>query len=228
MSQHRHATTDDNRTATSPAVGERPKTAADIRSTYASMADRVHRYDWVDRFVTGSYRRRLFGDVEGPVLDVACGTGTNFHYLPEGVDLVGVDISPEMLSYARETLADLDRSGELHEMDAQDLAFPDDRFSTVISALSTCTFPDPLAALAEMKRVCRPEGRIELVEHGQSDLGPLAWFQRAREDAHYESTGCRWTQEPLELVRRAGLEVQDVETGFFGTITSMTVKPVSS
>jgi ubiquinone/menaquinone biosynthesis C-methylase UbiE len=197
----------------------------DIADAYAGYADWMHRFEWIDRLVTGRYRRRQFGGVSGHVLDVACGTGTNFRYLAADADLVGIDISPEMLSKARRTLDGLELEGTLHRMDAQDLAFPDDTFDTVVSALSTCTFPDPIAALGEMERVCKPDGRILLVEHGRSDLRPLAWYQEWRADAHYEKIGCRWTQEPLAVVGEAGLQVTDSATGLAGMVTTIEATP---
>ncbi len=197
----------------------------EIRASYAEYADWMHRFEWADRLVTGRYRRERFGDVGSRVLDVACGAGTNFRYVPRSADLVGVDISPAMLENARETLSALDREGTVREMDAQDLDFEDDGFDAVISALSTCTFPDPVAALREMERVCAPDGTIRLVEHGRSDVGPIAAFQEWRADAHYEQVGCRWTQEPREVVDEAGLSVVDSTTGLFGMVTTFEIDP---
>ena len=68
--------------------------------------------------------------------------GDECRYLPEDSEYVGIDISPEMLAKAAQRLDDRPRETTLHEIDAQDLAFPDDSFETVISSLSTCTFPD--------------------------------------------------------------------------------------
>ncbi|WP_092894069.1 class I SAM-dependent methyltransferase [Halopelagius inordinatus] len=198
---------------------------SEIKDSYAEYADRMHRFEWIDRVILGRYRRDRFGDVEGRVLDVACGTGTNFRYLPDAVDLVGIDVSPEMLANAEERLTELDIDGSLREMDAQELEFPDDSFDAVISALSTCTFPDPIAALREMDRVCKPEGTIRLVEHGRSDVRPIAKYQEWRADAHYAQTGCRWTQNPREIASKAGLRVRDTDTGLFGTITTFEITP---
>lgn len=217
---HPHTEADDR-----DPVGNRPMSVADIKSSYAEYADWMHCFEWLDRLITGRYRRERFGDVEGRVLDVACGTGTNFRYLSDSVELVGIDISPEMLAKASDQLARLDVDGTLEQMDAQDLDFPDDSFETVISALSTCTFPDPVAALREMERVCRPDGTIRLVEHGRSDVGPLARYQDWRADAHYETAGCRWNQEPREVVTAAGLSVEDTSTGLLGTITTFEIDP---
>jgi len=197
----------------------------EIRAAYDEHADWIHRFEPVELLVTGRHRRQRFGDLGGRVLDVACGTGTNVEYLPETVEYVGIDVSDGMLSKARERLSRSGIDGTVRRMDAQDLAFGDDEFDAVISALSTCTFPDPVAALREMERVCRPEGTVRLVEHGRSDVGPLARFQEWRADAHYGTAGCRWTQEPRAVVDRAGLTVRDVGTGCFGTITSFEIDP---
>lgn len=204
---------------------KRSMSVADIRSVYANYADWIHRFELADRLITGGYRRDRFGDVDGRVLDVACGTGTNFRYLPETADLVGVDISPEMLAKANDTLAELEVDGTLREMDAQDLEFNDNSFDAVISSLSTCTFPDPVAALQEMKRVCKPDGTIRLVEHGRSDSRPIAWYQEWRADAHYAKMGCRLTQDPRKIVSEADLSVQDTETGLFGILTTFEIAP---
>ncbi|WP_241432794.1 class I SAM-dependent methyltransferase [Natrinema pellirubrum] len=209
---------------TDPA-SNRPMSVSEIEESYAEYADRMHRFEWLDRLFIGRYRQAQFGDVDGKVLDVACGIGTNFRYLPETVELVGIDISPEMLANAEKRLTKLGMEGTLREMNAQGLEFPDNSFDTVISALSTCTFPDPIAALREMNRICKPDGTIHLVEHGRSDVGPIARFQDWRADAHYAQSGCRWTQEPREVVESAGLSVKETTTGLFGVITTFEITP---
>jgi len=203
----------------------RPMSIDDIRDAYADRASWFARLDWLDRLVTGRYREPLFSKASGRVLDVACGTGVNFPYLPADVELVGIDISPEMLAGARRQLDGLELDGELHEMDAQELAFEDDSFDTVISSLSTCTFPDPVAALREMDRVCKPDGQILLLEHGRSDVEPIGRLQDWRAESHYESMGCRLTQEPMEHVAAAGLRVREARTALFGIATAIEVEP---
>lgn len=207
------------------AGGPRWKTAADVRSDYEEFAHWFDRFEVVDRLVTGRARARLFGDAGGRVLDVACGTGTNCRYLPDGATYVGVDLSPAMLDRAADRIADHDGDASLLEMDAASLAFADDSFDAVISSLSTCTFPDPEGALAEMARVCRPAGRIRLLEHGRSSARPLARFQDWRAESHYERAGCRLNQQPTDLVQEAGLEIESVRRGLLGTLTAMVVRP---
>ena len=204
---------------------DRSMSIADIRAAHRDLADTYDRFDWIDRLALGRARRRQFGDVDGRVLDVACGTGPNFRYLPSTAEVVGVDVSPEMLAKARDRLATLAVDGTVREMDAQDLAFEDDSFDAVISSLSTCTIPDPVAALREMDRVCKPQGTIRLLEHGRSSVGPIAALQEWRADAHFEHSGCRWTQEPLDHVAAAGLTPTAVRTGWLGMLTAIELRP---
>ncbi len=206
-------------------AGHPPQSVADVRETYREQAATIDRMSWLNRLLTGRYREELFGDASGRVLDVACGIGTNARYLPEGSEYVGIDVSPEMLAKAVRRLDDHPRETTLHEMDAQELAFPDDSFETVISSLSTCTFPDPVEALSEMGRVCVPDGRVLLLEHGRSSVGPIARFQDWRADAHFEKHGCRWNQHPLVTVSQSPLTVVESSTAFLGIITAIEARP---
>ena len=204
---------------------DRPMATGDIAALYDDMAAQYERWDWANRLFSGPLRKRAFGEASGRVLDVACGTGTNFRYLPRTAQVVGVDLSPEMVEAARGELAALRRGGTVYRMDAQDLQFPADSFDTVISALSTCTFPDPVAAIEEMARVCRPDGRVLLLEHGRSDSELVGRFQDWRADAHYENHACRWTQDPLDHFDGTDLTVVHSEELLLGMVTIIEARP---
>lgn len=100
-------------------------------------------------------------------------------------------------------------------MDAARLAVRDAAFDTVVSSLAVCTFPDPVSALRDTARVCRPDGRLLLLEHGLSDRAWLAHRQRRRDAAHARTLGCHVNRDPL--AREAGLRVQQVRRVLFGT-----------
>lgn len=216
---------DDAPTEETVLAGNPAHTNADVRETYREQAGAMNRLDWLNRLVTGRYRRRLFGEARGRVLDVACGVGTNARYVPDADEYVGIDISTEMLGNAKRRLEGRERETTLGEMDAQNLGFAENSFETVVSSLSTCTFPDPIEALSEMGRVCRPGGRVLLLEHGRSSVGPVARFQDWRADAHFEKHSCRWNQEPLEVVGESPLSVERSERTFLGVITAIEARP---
>jgi ubiquinone/menaquinone biosynthesis C-methylase UbiE len=203
----------------------RSKDPEELKRLYEEFAPRFDRFEPVERWLTGRQRRRLFSRVEGRVLDVACGTGANFPYLPADVDLVGVDLSPAMLERARKRAEKLGLDADLREADAVALPFDDDSFDSVISSLSTCTFPDPVGALCEMSRVCAPDGKILLFEHGRSSAGPIARVQDLLAPAHFERSGCRWNQAPAGLVDAAGLRVEGVRRSVLGVFTELIVAP---
>ena len=220
-----NSTSTDSTDSYTDAASDRPMSSGDIAALYDEMAERYDRWDWANRLFSGPLRKRAFADASGRVLDVACGTGTNFRYLPPTAQLVGVDISADMVEVARAELEALGRGGTVYRMDVQELQFPDNSFDTVVSALSTCTFPDPVAALSEMERVCRPDGRVLLLEHGRSDAELLGRFQDWRADAHYEQHGCRWTQAPLAHFEETDLTVVESETFFLGMVTIIEARP---
>lgn len=182
----------------------------DLQSTYNEIALAYDKKVWFDQYILGValQRRRLMSQARGVILDVACGTGSNFSMLPATSEIIAIDLSSSMLELAQKKATSLNLNIKTKVMDAQQLEFPDESFDTVVSALSTCTFPDPIQALLEMKRVCRRDGRILLLEHGHSSIRWLANFQDRNVLPHYQqNAGCRWNQDPLELIKAAGLNL---------------------
>jgi ubiquinone/menaquinone biosynthesis C-methylase UbiE len=185
-------------------------TVTELQSAYDEIAPHYEKKVWFDQQILGIARQRkqLMSKAHGDILDVACGTGLNFPYFSSETTITGIDFSPAMLGMAHQTGSELGLKVNLEVMDAEKLDFADGSFDTVVSTLSTCTFPDPIQALREMSRVCRRGGRILLLEHGHSNLPLIARFQDRRAHQHYqENAGCRWNQDPLDLVQAAGLKL---------------------
>jgi ubiquinone/menaquinone biosynthesis C-methylase UbiE len=179
--------------------------------------------EWVREVAcgVGNMRRDLFARAEGRVLDVGCGYGMNFAYLPGATHVTGIDFSPTMLAMARGHAARLGIQADLRRGDAERLDFEDGSFDTVISALSTCSFFNPVEALREMKRVVRPGGRVLLVEHGRSDWPWLGRYMDRQTVSQIENGGCRWNQEPQDLVDEAGLRIVEARRRFAGVFHSI-------
>lgn len=171
-------------------------------------------------------RREIFGRAEGRVLEVACGTGKNFRWYADRVDdIVAIDLSEGMLAKARARAGELGAVVRFAVMDAEALAFRDGEFDTVLSSMTTCTFPDPVRALREMGRVCGSDGRILLLEHGRSDRGWIGRWQDRHAEGHYRRMACRWNREPHELVREAGLRPIERRRNFLGVFHVMELAP---
>jgi ubiquinone/menaquinone biosynthesis C-methylase UbiE len=170
-------------------------------------------------------RRRLLRNASGNILEVAIGTGKNLRYYPPGCRIIAVDVSREMLDVARKRATNLSLDVSFLLADAEALPFPDRSFDTVVSSLSTCTFPEAVIALQEMARVCRTEGRVLLLEHGRSNREWLGRWQDRREDSFAKQLGCHWNREPLELVRKAGLKINNSRRVFFGVFHQIEAAP---
>ena len=176
-------------------------------------------------FGVAKQRKKLFARASGDVLDVGCGYGMNFPYLTHKKSITGVDFSHVMLDKAREAVRGMSIKADLREGDAEALQFPDNSFDTVISTLSTCSFFNPILALREMRRVCKPHGKILLIEHGRSTWGWVGKYQDNHVDQQIEQGGCRWNQEPQELVKEAGLSIQHATRTLLGIFHTMIVSP---
>ena len=116
----------------------------------------------------------------GRVLEVGVGTGLSLPDYGRHLEIVGIDLSPDMLEKARDRVAHegLNNVTGLHEMDAGDLTFPDASFDTVVAMYVLTVVPDPEQVMRELSRVCRPGGEVFLVNHFSQEEGVRGWVER--------------------------------------------------
>jgi phosphatidylethanolamine/phosphatidyl-N-methylethanolamine N-methyltransferase len=114
------------------------------------------------------------------VLEVGVGTGINLSLYPKDCAVTGIDFSHSMLEKARERAArkDVPHSVRLLQMDAADLRFADDSFDIVYAPYLISVVPDPIKVAQEMRRVCRPGGRIVFLNHFLSPNPILSRVER--------------------------------------------------
>lgn len=113
------------------------------------------------------------------ILEVGVGTGINVPLYPRSCQVTGIDFSAPMLEKARDRV---ERKGligvRLLQMDAADLKFDDNSFDIVYAPYLISVVPDPVRVAAEMRRVCRPGGRIIFLNHFRSTNPVLSWVER--------------------------------------------------
>src|SRR5215813_6115585 len=117
---------------------------------------------------------------KGRVLEVGVGTGLSLPAYARHLEIVGIDLSPEMLEKARERVA-MERLAQvkgLHEMDASDLKFAAASFDTVVAMYVMTVVPEPEKVMRELARVCRPGGEVLLVNHFSTEEGLRGWVER--------------------------------------------------
>jgi phosphatidylethanolamine/phosphatidyl-N-methylethanolamine N-methyltransferase len=102
------------------------------------------------------------------VLEVGVGTGLTLPLYPRNCQVTGIDLSESMLKEAQVLIQTEGlKNCEVHLMNANELKFPESSFDRVLANLFISATHDPLQALREMKRVCKPDGLIVLMNHSK-------------------------------------------------------------
>jgi ubiquinone/menaquinone biosynthesis C-methylase UbiE len=196
----------------------------EVRRCYDDMAQNWRLLGIVDAMLLiNRLRKRQFSTVEGDVLDVACGTGENFEYLSRASTVTAIDLSPEMVVEARRRARQMQEDIAILVGDAQRMPFADDTFDVVVSALSSCTFPDHVAAFREMARVVRPGGRILLVEHGRSSVGWIGDRQDRNIERVYRRSACRNNRDVTAELAESGLNVVNHRRSHLGMLHRVSI-----
>jgi ubiquinone/menaquinone biosynthesis C-methylase UbiE len=162
------------------------------------------------------YERVLFGDgrqwvcsqAVGDTLEVAVGGGRNLPFYPDDIRLTGIDFSPKMLQLAQQQAERLGRQVDLRLGDAQALDLPDACFDTVVCTLSLCAIPDGRRAIAEMRRVLRPGGRLLLLDHVAAEPRLGRAIQWLLERITVPLGGEHLRRRPLLQVQAEGFDVE--------------------
>jgi phosphatidylethanolamine/phosphatidyl-N-methylethanolamine N-methyltransferase len=141
-------------------------------------------YDKVFGKIFYSRLERVIEDLRIPrgakVLEVGAGTGTSFPAYPSHCQVTGIDLAPDMLTRARRKIVE---KGWAHinvmEMNALNLTFPDNTFDYVMAFHVVSVVPDPIAMINEARRVCKPGGKIIIVNHFTTDFPVLGKVTRS-------------------------------------------------
>ncbi len=141
------------------------------------------------------------------VLDVGIGTGLSLPLYPRDSEVVGIDLSEAMLCQAAKKVEKLGMSHvTLMEMDATHLAFPDNSFDFVIATHIISVVPEPYRVIDEMRRVCKPDGQLVIVNHFVSSH-PVIGLVEKKCDPFFRKLGWRLDMSLEDLVAESNLDV---------------------
>lgn len=154
----------------------------------------------------GAHKRHLFGKARGRTLLVAAGTGLDFKYLPDDVEVTAIDFSPVMLAHAEKRLHESAAPLELVQADVVRLPFADERFDTVLTSCTFCSVPDPVRGLRELRRVLAPDGKLLMFEHVRPSI-PYLGLMMDLMNPLVRTVGPEINRRTADNIRTAGFRV---------------------
>jgi ubiquinone/menaquinone biosynthesis C-methylase UbiE len=162
----------------------------------------------------GELRERALAGLTGRVVEVGAGNGMNFAHYPAGVtEVVAVEPEPFLRDRASERAAEAPVTVTVVAGDAGALPLGDGEADAVVFSLVLCSVPDQPRALAEARRVLKPDGELRFYEHVVSHKPAKAAFQRAFTHTLWKriSGGCHMDRDTGAAIATAGFEVETMD-----------------
>ena len=156
-----------------------------------------------------SWREKLRSRIIGErALEIGVGTGKNLPYYPPGVKITAIDFSRSMLSRARKKALKNNLKVAFLEMDVQQLAFPDHFFDNVFATFVFCSVPDPVLGLKELRRICKPDGRLFLLEHMRPGNPVLGFLFDLLNPLVVRMMGANINRMTIDNIKSAGWQIK--------------------
>ena len=161
-------------------------------------------------------RARYVSGARGEVLEMGIGSGLNLqHYGPEVTKITGVDPAADLTKRAQKRAAEINAPVEVMGISGEALPCEDASSDTVVCTWTLCSIPDPAPAVAEMRRVLRPGGKLIFVEHGLSDEARIQkWQHRLEPYWKPMAGGCHLTRRADTLLKEGGFSLDSFESGY--------------
>ena len=162
-------------------------------------------------------RRKVVPLATGRVLEVGMGPALNLpFYNPAKVELVwGLEPSESMRRKAAPALEASDLDVRWLGLRGEDIPLDDNSVDTVVLTYTLCTIADWEAALAQMRRVLRPGGRLLFSEHGEApDASVRVWQHRIDPIWTRLAGGCHITRPIPRMIESAGFDLVELESAY--------------
>ena len=162
------------------------------------------------------YRKRVLEEAEGRVLEIGVGSGVNLPLYSGALEeVVGLEPSPRLLAMAERAALQTRPRVRLLEGSAESIPLDDRSVETVVTTWTLCSVADVSGALAEMRRVLQPGGRLLFVEHGEAPDPWVRWWQdRLTPIWKRFGGGCHLGRPIPKLIEGCGFRIERLAAGY--------------
>ncbi len=165
-------------------------------------------------------RTALLGDVSGDIFEIGFGTGLNLQHYPKTVKkITTADVNPAMGKRAQRRIAESGIEVDCHVLNAESLPLDDASFDTVVCTWTLCSIADPMRALAELRRILRPQGKMFFVEHGLAD-DPKVQRTQNRLTPYWKliGDGCHLNRDARAMIQDAHFEITKLDNYYMDNV----------
>jgi len=170
------------------------------------------------------FRKRVIGAAEGRVLEVGVGSGLNLPFYRSPVrEVLALEPAPRLVTMARSASPATDMPVRFLEASAEAIPLDEHSVDTVVTTWTLCSIPQAAMALAEMRRVLRPGGKLLFAEHGLApDESVRRWQDRLTPAWRYIGGGCHLNRPIRTMIEGEGFRIDRIETGYIPGLKAMT------
>ena len=166
----------------------------------------------IRKMIPAVWRQKCATMAQVRILEVGVGTGLMLpFYGSAATEVVGIDLSSDMLDQAAKISSGFSFPVQLEQMDVENLRLESGSFDTVVSAFVFCSVNHPLQGLSECRRVLRPGGRLILLEHVDSQKWWVSTFLKLLNPLSVLLLGDHLTRDTVGVAREAGFRIDRVE-----------------
>jgi ubiquinone/menaquinone biosynthesis C-methylase UbiE len=156
-------------------------------------------------------RSELINKAMGEVFEIGCGTGINFNFYKD-VSVTAIEPNPVLRKTSYKRASEAKTPIHVMEGNAEQLSFSDNSFDTVVGTLVLCTIPNPVKAIREIIRVCKPTGTILLFEHVRHENRILGMLQDLLSPIWKRACdGCHLNRDTITLLRQEEIEIIEIK-----------------
>jgi ubiquinone/menaquinone biosynthesis C-methylase UbiE len=159
-------------------------------------------------------RQKIVPHAKGRVLEVGMGSGLNIpFYDSKKVDLVwGLEPSLDIRKLAAERVKQAGFDIEFIDLPGEKIPLEDNSVDTIVLTFTLCTIPDADAALQQMRRVLKPDGKMLFCEHGAApDPKVRRWQERVNPLWKCLCGGCNLNRAIPELIENNGFNIRNLQ-----------------